>query len=351
MKQFIYIIALFGILKCYSQENSSDVITYNNQPKLDRIESALIERNTIIDTSKIGSYINFYDIDNHSNGKWVNIYKGHWGDYFGNRYFAEYLKNKEILNWEEWYVKYQNGTVAGEYQKDVPGGSENVYIKYEGDLKKHKPNGNWIAIQDEIGVTVRGNFNEGKPNGEWIYSRKTKSHEGIIKEIIFRKEFYNNGIPDGKWICSNKDFIIEENFVNGKPVGSRNVYYDPKKSMNILTKGDLFIQSNFADGYPDGESSYFTLDSNNKKNLLVKSLYKMGKPVELILFKEESDIANNNFCKTEFIEGSNIVRNHIYKKGKLFETIEIDKSKNNFTYILRKFLSDDYSFGMWRAFM
>lgn len=350
MKQIIYILALFGNLNCYSQDNSTDTISNNIQPELDRIELALLERNTIIDSSKIGSYIHFYEIDNHGNGKWVNIYKGHWADYFGNRYFAQYLKKKEILNWEEWYEKYKKGTVAGEYYEDVPGDSKIVFIKYKGDLKENKPHGNWIAIQDEIGIIVRGNFNEGKPEGEWTYSKNTKLNDGTVKEIIFRKEFYHNGIPDGKWVCSEKDLIIEENFVNGKPVSSRNVYYDPKKSMNIFTKGDLMIQSNFLDGYPNGQSNYYGY-VNNKKILVVKALYKLGKPIEFILSGEENDIANNNSFKTEFIENTNIVRNHKYNNGKLLKTIEIDRSKNDFRYIMRKFMPDDYSFGMWRAFM
>ncbi|WP_147403436.1 hypothetical protein [Flavobacterium sp. 123] len=351
MKQIIYILALFGNLNCYSQDNSTDTISNNIQPELDRIELALLERNTIIDSIKIGSYISFYDIDNHGDGKWVNIYKGHWADYFGNRYFAEYLEKKEILNWKEWYEKYKNGTVAGEYYKDVPGGSEIDYIKYEGDLKGYKPNGHWTAIQDEIGIIVRGNFNEGKPEGEWTYSKNTKLSDGTVKEIIFRKEFYHNGIPDGKWVCSEKDLIIEENFVNGKPVGSRNVYYDPKKSMNIFTKGDLMIQSNFLDGFPDGQSYYYTYDDEKKKILLAKALYKLGKPIEFFKKGEYNLLRyNENSFKTEFIENSNTVRYHIYKKGGvLVKTIEFDRSKNNFLPTHNNLFFDDYSLGIWRA--
>lgn len=351
MKQIIYILALFGNLNCYSQDNSTDTILNNREPELDRIEKILLERNVVIDTSKIGSYIQFYEINNHGNGKWVNIYKGHWADYFGNRYFAQYLEKKEILNWKEWYEKYKNGTVAGEYYKDVPGGSENDYIKYEGDLKGHKPNGHWIAIQDEIGIIVRGNFNEGKPEGEWTYSKNTKLNDGTVKEIIFRKEFYHNGIPDGKWVCLEKDLIIEENFVNGKPVGSRNVYYDPKKSMNIFTKGDLMIQSNFLDGFPDGQSYYYTYDDEKKKILLAKALYKLGKPIEFFINGgSNSHGVNENSFKTEFIGNSNIVQYHIYKKGGgLVKTIEFDRSKSNFKHVLFKFSYDDYSFSIWRA--
>lgn len=355
MKHFICIIAMLGILKSYSQDNSIDTI-WNTKPlelyHQARVDSIILRRHIIIDTSKIGSYINFYEIDNQCNGKWVNINKGYWGYYFGNK--IKTGTKVKPLNWEEWYEGYQKGTITSPADDGVDG-YEDDYLKYKGDFKGHKPNGNWIINSGINGITVSGNFNEGKPNGEWIYSLKTKDRDGegaIVKETIFRKEFYNNGIPDGKWICSFNDIIIEENFVNGKPSGSRNVYHNPNKDMNILTKGDLLHQLNFVDGYPDGQSyfyDYYIKGSIKKKILIRKALYKLGKPVEVIRFTGES-VANNDFCKTEFIESSNIVRNHIYKNGKLSKTIEIDKLKNNFSLHYKNFRIDDYSIFIWRQF-
>jgi hypothetical protein len=339
MKQFIYTIILFGFLNCYSQDNSTDTISNNKQPELDQMERVLLERNVVIDTSKIGSYIHFYEIDNHGNGKWVNIYKGYWGEYFGNKYFSYHGQSNKLLNWDEWYKK-----------NNIGDNNTSPEIKYEGSLNGHKPNGKWTIIDGyEI---VRGNFIDGMPDGEWTYSRKTSLYDGAPKkEVIFRKEFYLNGIPDGKWLYSNNDLIIEENFVNGKPFGFRNVFYDSSHSENIYSKGALMFQSNFVDGYPDGQCYLYQYINKEKKILWAKALYKLGKPIEFFK-KGESNLLryNENSFKTEFIENSNTVRYHIYKKGgELVKTIEFDKSKNNFLPTQNKTFYDDYSLGIWRA--
>jgi hypothetical protein len=339
-QQFIYILALFGLLNCYSQDNSIDTISNNREAELNQIERILLERNVVIDTNKIGSYIHFYEIDNHGNGKWVNIYKGCWGKYFGNKYFSYHGQSNELLNWDEWYEKQYN-------KNNVDDNNTLQEIKYEGSLNGHKPEGKWIITDMPNNEIIRGNFKNGKPDGEWTYSRKTSLYdEGAKKEITFRKEFYLNGIPDGKWLYSNNDLIIEENFVSGMPVGSRNVFYDPTKSENINIKGDLLTQSNFINGYPEGQS-YCYAYYEKKKKLLAKALYKLGKPIEYFTYQ------NKNSFKTEFIENSNTVRYHIYKKGGEFlKTIEFDRSKNNFlpiSTIGMSFYGDDYSLSIWRA--
>jgi hypothetical protein len=346
MKQFIYILVLMGFLNCYSQDNSTDTISNNRQPELDQMERVILERNVVIDTSKIGSYIHFYEIDNHGNGKWVNIYKGYWGEYFGNKYFSYHGQSNELLNWDEWHEKY--------YKKNNIGDNNTLHeIKYEGSLNGHKPNGKWTIIT-QGGEIVRGSFKNGLPDGEWTYSQKTKSHDGpgaVVKEIIFRKEFYLNGIPDGKWLFAYNDLITEENFVNGKPFGFRNVFYDSSHSENINTKGTLIFQSNFVDGYPDGQCYLYQYINKEKKILWAKAFYKLGKPIEFFINGgDNSSSLNENSFKTEFIENSNIVLYHIYKKGgKLVKTIEFDRSKNNFKHALFKFSYDDYSFSIWRA--
>ncbi len=283
-----------------------------------------ITENSIIDTTKIGSYIRYFAISNKANGKWVTSRKGRWSDFFN--YSVDY-NSWERLNWKEWYEKSKSNVVE----------SGSAAYEYIGHLKDNKPNGDWVIKHRSL--TAKGSFINGKPNGEWIYYKKKSAKKGVNNlEYIVLKENYINGIPNGDWFTFNEEFednpILElkESFNNGKPNGEIIRYHNSK----------VFTKTNFLDGLPNGESYMYGLNDSGKSVISLKAIYKLGKPISYIYGK-------NSEFKVDFLENSDVVRKSKNINGIYNKLFEISRNSNEFELFGNQI--DTFTAGIWRVYM